>query len=192
MGNPDLVPERGESYELELSQVLRDGRSGWSATWFDGEFRNAIDFDSGPPPMLVNRNRVDTEGFEVAGSVGLSEDWLLGATVTHARSRIAATGAELRNRPDWRAGAAAHWNPMPEIRISLQATYVGSALDSSIPTGDVRLDDYTRFDASASWQVSKKFEAYLAVDNLTDQQYQEFVGFTVRGIAPRAGVRLTY
>jgi outer membrane receptor protein involved in Fe transport len=44
---------------------------------------------------------------------------------------------------------------------------------------------------SASWQVSKKFEAYAAIDNLTDQQYQQFVGFEVRGIMPRLGVKFS-
>ena len=73
VGNPDLVPERGESYELELSQDLLEGAARWSATWFDGEFRNAIDFDSGPPPMLVNRNRVDTQGVELAGRLNVGE-----------------------------------------------------------------------------------------------------------------------
>jgi outer membrane cobalamin receptor len=67
VGNPDLAPERGESHEIELSQQLLGGKASWSATWFDGEFRNAIDFDPGPPPMLVNRNRVDSDGFELAG-----------------------------------------------------------------------------------------------------------------------------
>ena len=71
VGNPDLVPERGESYEIELAQNLLDGKARWSATWFEGEFRNAIDFDPGPPPMLVNRNRVDTEGVELAGRLAL-------------------------------------------------------------------------------------------------------------------------
>jgi vitamin B12 transporter len=56
----------------------------------------------------------------------------------------------------------------------------------------VRLDAYTRVDVSASWQVSERLETYLAVDNLTDQQYEEFVGFESRGIAPRAGVRLSF
>ncbi|MES1263898.1 MAG: TonB-dependent receptor, partial [Peristeroidobacter soli] len=109
VGNPDLVPERGESYEFELSQVLDGAR--WSATYFDGEFRNAIDFDSGPPPMLVNRNRVDSTGFELAGQLDVGEQWKLDANVTNAKSRIASTGGELRNRPDWRAGLGAHWAP---------------------------------------------------------------------------------
>ncbi len=192
VGNPDLLPERGESWEIELSQRLLDGKAHWSATWFDGEFRNAIDFDPGPPPMLVNRNRVDTEGFELAGNLDLDEQWKLDASVTHARSRIGGTDAELRNRPEWRAGVGAHWKPAEALEFSASATYVGSSLDSSIATGDVELDGYTRVDVSASWQVSSKFEAYLAIDNLTDQQYEQFVGFEERGIAPRAGVRYSF
>jgi vitamin B12 transporter len=191
VGNPDLAPERGESQEIELSQRLLNGKARWSATWFEGEFRNAIDFDSGPPPVLVNRNLVNTDGFELAGSLGISEQWLLDASVTHARSRIAATDAELRNRPEWRGGLSAHWSPTAALKFSAAATYVGSSLDSSIPTGDVRLDAYTRVDVSASWQLSPRFEAYLAIDNLTDQEYEEFVGFEARGIAPRAGVRFS-
>jgi len=191
VGNPDLVPERGQSHELELSQTLLGGAARWSATWFDGEFRNAIDFDSGPPPMLVNRNRVDSHGVELAGNVAVGEQWQLDASVTSMKNRIASTGGELRNRPEWRAGAAAHWAPLSSLRISAAATYVGSAFDSSIATGDVRLSPYTRVDVSAVWQVSPRLETYLAIDNLTDEKFEEFVGNEARGILPRAGVKFS-
>lgn len=192
VGNPGLVPERGESRELELSQTFLGGRGRWSATWFDGEFRNAIDFDPGPPPMLVNRNRVDTDGVELAAYVAASEQWAFDASVTNVESRIASTGGELRNRPEWRGGIGAHWSPLSTLRFTASATHVGSSFDSSIATGDVRLDSYTRIDASAVWQVSPKLETYLAIDNLTDEKYEQFVGFEARGILPRAGVRLHF
>jgi outer membrane cobalamin receptor len=192
VGNPDLVPERGESYELELAQTLLDGRARWSATWFEGEFRNAIDFDAGPPPMLVNRDRVDTHGVELAGRLAVNDQWQIDASVTNAKSRIAGSSDELRNRPEWRGGVGAHWSPVSALRFSASATYVGSSLDSSIPTGDVRLDAYTRVDVSASWQASERLETYLAVENLTDQDYEQFVGNEARGILPRAGVRFSF
>jgi vitamin B12 transporter len=191
VGNPDLVPERGESQELELSQNLVDDKIFWSATWFDGEFRNAIDFDSGPPPMLVNRNRVDTRGIELAGRYSASDRWAFDASVTQARSRIASSGDELRNRPEWRGGIGAHFSPVSTLHFSVSATYVGESFDSSIATGDLDLDAYTRLDVSAAWQFSEKFEAWLAIDNLTDEKYQQFVGFESRGILPRAGIRLS-
>ncbi|MDF3022224.1 MAG: TonB-dependent receptor [Steroidobacteraceae bacterium] len=191
VGNPDLVPERGQSHELEISQSIADGKIQWSATWFESEFRNAIDFDSGPPPMLVNRNRVDTEGVELAGRYAVSEAWAVDGSVTHARSRIESTGGELRNRPDWRGGVGVHFSPLAALRFSASATYVGESFDSSIATGDLDLDAYTRIDVSAVWQLSEKFETWLAIDNLTDEKYQQFVGFESRGILPRAGVRFT-
>lgn len=191
VGNPDLVPERGQSHELELSQSIADGKIQWSATWFESEFRNAIDFDSGPPPMLVNRNRVDTEGVELAGRYAMSDTWAVDGSVTHARSRIESTGGELRNRPDWRGGVGVHFSPLAALRFSASATYVGESFDSSIATGDLDLDAYTRIDVSAVWQLSEKFETWLAIDNLTDEKYQQFVGFESRGMLPRAGVRFT-
>lgn len=191
VGNPALVPERSESYELELSQSLMFDAAHWSLTWFDSEYRNAIDFDSGPPPMLVNRNRVDTQGFELAGRLATGE-WQFDASVTQARSRIAATNGELRNRPEWRAGAGATWSWNEAVKLSATASYVGSSFDSSIATGDVDLPAYTLLNVAASWEINDTFEAWLAIDNLTDEQYQQFVGFEVRGIVPRAGVRLSF
>jgi len=191
VGNPDLAPERGESQEVEVSQGLFDGRAYWSLSWFDGEFRNAIDFDPGPPPMLVNRNRVDTHGFELTGRGYVDEQWQFDASLTQAKSRVASTGSELRNRPEWRAGASAHWTPQQALTLTAAVSYVGSSFDSSIATGDVTLPSYTLVDVSASWHLSKKLEAYAAIDNLTDQQYEQFVGFEVRGIMPRLGVKFS-
>jgi outer membrane cobalamin receptor len=191
VGNPDLAPERGESHEIELSQSLHDGKVFWSATWFDGEFRNAIDFDSGPPPMLVNRNRVDTRGLELAARYAMNDTWSVDGSLTHARSRIASSGNELRNRPDWRGGVGVHWAPVSSLTFSASATYVGESFDSSIATGDLDLDAYTRVDVSAVWRASENLETYLAIDNLTDEKYQQFVGFESRGILPRAGIRFT-
>jgi vitamin B12 transporter len=191
VGNPALAPERGESREIELSYALDDAGSRLSATWFDGEFRNAIDFDPGPPPMLVNRNRVDTDGFEVAGRLAANEHWRFDGSVTHTQSEIAGTGTQMRNRPEWRGGVAAHYSPLTALRFSASATHVGSSRDSSVATGDVRVDSYTRVDLTAAWRVSENFEAWVALDNVTDERYEQFVGNEVRGFLPRAGVRLT-
>lgn len=191
VGNPQLAPERSRSYEIELSQQLWSGGVRWSATAFDSEFRNAIDFDSGPPPQLVNRNRVRSRGVELAGRVKAGAQWSFDTSVTYARSRVTATESELRNRPDWSAVAAVHWTPASSLSLSAVATHVGSSFDSSIATGDVRLRGYNRVDLDAAWKFSPRFEIYISIDNLTDERYEQFVGFEERGVLPMAGVRLT-
>ncbi|HET9396770.1 MAG TPA: TonB-dependent receptor, partial [Nitrospiraceae bacterium] len=178
-------------HEIELSQTFRADTARWSLAWFDSSFRNAIDFESGPPPMLVNRNRVRSRGAELAGWLKAGSQWTLDASVTHARSRVTATGNALRNRPDWNASIGAHWAPTQSLKLSAAAVYTGSSFDSSIATGDVRLPDYLRIDATAVWTFSKRVEAFLAIDNLTGQRYSQFVGFETRGIVPQAGIRLT-
>jgi outer membrane receptor protein involved in Fe transport len=84
-----------------------------------------------------------------------------------------------------------HWAPSGALRFSASATHVGSSFDSSIATGDVDLDAYTVLDVSAVWQMSDRFETYLAVDNLTGEKYEQFVGFESRGILPRLGVKFS-
>lgn len=191
VGNPRLSPERSRSYEIELSQEVASGAARWSATWFDSEFRDAIDFDSGPPPQLVNRNRVRSRGAELAGRLRLGEEWSFDASVTLARSRITATDSELRNRPDWSTAFAMHWTPFDALTMSAVSTYVGSSFDSSIATGDVRLRGYNRVDVDAVWKLSSRFEIYASIDNLTDERYEQFVGFEERGLLSMAGVRLS-
>jgi len=189
VGNPALSPERSRSYEIELAQEL--GAARWSATWFDSEFRDAIDFDAGPPPQLVNRNRVRSRGIEVASRLSVGTQWSVDANVTYARSRITATDSESRNRPDWSSAIAMHWTPFDALKLSAVATHVGSSFDSSIATGDVRLRGYSRVDVDATWTLSSRFELYVSIDNLTDEKYEQFVGFEERGILPVAGVRLS-
>jgi vitamin B12 transporter len=41
------------------------------------------------------------------------------------------------------------------------------------------------------WQLSDRVQTYIAIDNLTDEQYEQFVGFAARGITPRAGVKFS-
>ena len=119
---------------------------------------------------------------------------MLDASVTNVKSRIASTGGELRNRPEWRAGAAAHWSADRErCKFSAAATYVGSSLDSSIAdrrraTGCLHAHRRERRVASCR----RGSRPISPIDNLTDEQYEEFVGNEARGIMPRAGVRFSF
>ena len=100
---------------------------------FQQPFRNAIDFDPVRRRCWSTAIGVDTEGFELAGRVGFSGQWKLDASVTQAKSRVASTSNELRNRPE-----SARWRDRPRAgrrsrrsSSTASATYV-CALDSSI------------------------------------------------------------
>ena len=84
------------------------------------------------------------------------------------------------------------WSPRPDFDLHLHTIVVDTVLDSSIPTGARTLDAYARVDLAVNWALSKHCKVFLAVDNLFDTAYEEFIGFPAPGINPRAGVRAAF
>jgi len=66
---------------------------------------------------------------------------------------------------------------------------VGTVPDSSIPTGARTLDAYVRVALAVNWTRTKHWQVFVAVDNLFDVAYEEFIGFPAPGVSPRASVQ---
>lgn len=188
VGNPGLDPERSSGFDVGVSRSFWDGRIKARASYFDIEVKDQIDFDAGPPPLLVNRSRIESRGFEFE----LRADpfpWLaLSGNVTHTATDIKGSSANLLNRPRWQGSLSAVFYPHASLTIRTAAIFVGSVKDSSIPTGPVTLDSWTRVDFSAIWQLSEHIRIFLEIDNLLNADYEEASGFRAPGIRPRAGV----
>jgi outer membrane receptor protein involved in Fe transport len=108
--------------------------------------------------------------------------------VTHTATDIKGSSANLLNRPRWQGSLSAVFYPHASLTIRTAAIFVGSVKDSSIPTGPVTLDSWTRVDFSAIWQLSEHIRIFLEIDNLLNADYEEASGFRAPGIRPRAGV----
>lgn len=192
VGNPALKPETSSGFEVGLTQTLSDGRGSIGITAFDTRYKNAIDLDEGPPPRLVNRSAVTARGIELQAAWRPNEDLSLDGFATYVRTDIRNTAEQLRNRPKWTAGASLVWKLSPRLQFSLLARYVGEALDSSIPTGDLLLDPYLRLDTALEYRPRPNWLITVAVDNLLDKNYEEVLGFQQRGIRPRIGARVRF
>ncbi len=192
VGNPDLVPEESRSLDLGITQGVWDDRLSALFNVYYNEFKNLIDFEEGPPPILVNRSRVTVKGFELIGNIRPWDELTLSGSVSYADSDIKGTGEELRNRPRWWGELSLLYSPSPTVKFSLDAVFTGSVPDSSIPTGDVTLDPYDVYNIALTWTPSDRIRVYVAVDNLFSEEYEQFVGFPAPGVSLRAGIRLTF
>lgn len=192
VGNPDLVPEESRSLDLGITQNLWDDKLGAQFNVYYNEFKNLIDFEEGPPPILVNRSRVTVKGFEIIGNIRPWEELNLSGSVSYADSDIKGTDEELRNRPKWWGELSLLYSPSPTVKFSLDAVFTGSVPDSSIPTGDVALDPYDVYNIALTWTPFERVSAYVGVDNLFSEEYEQFVGFPAPGVSPRAGIKLTF
>jgi vitamin B12 transporter len=192
VGNPELQPETSEGYDFGVIQDLWNKRVSVSATPFYSRFFDVIDLHEGPPPRLVNRSEVTARGIELGVATQFKEKLWLKAHSTYTKTDIKGTDEELRNRPEWRGGINVRWKLKADVALNLDVLYVGKALDSSIPTGDRDLDEYTRIDISAIWTLGPNWRITFAIDNMLDADYEEAVGFPARGIQPRVTARLTF
>jgi iron complex outermembrane receptor protein/vitamin B12 transporter len=192
VGNPNLKPETSKNLDAGVTQTLWDQRIVVGATFFENRFRNLIDFDAGPPPRLVNRSNVTARGVEANFGIKPIDALSLNSQLTYTNTTVAHTGEELRRRPKWRAGFNALWKPTAELDVNLAAFYVGTLLDSSIPTGDQHLDPYTRVDLAITWRATSNIQMSFAIDNLFNAKYEEAVGFPAAAIRPHAALRYTF
>ena len=188
VGNPALEPETSQSVDGGVSQALWGQRVTLGVTYFYSEFFHLIDFD--PVKFrLVNRSQVIEQGVEMSLSARPWPSLSVTTHLTYLQTNIQGTTQQLRNLPKWRGGFAIQWLPRPDLDLSLHTVVVGELLDFSIPTGVRPLDAYARVDLAVTWTINTHWKLFLAVDNLFDTVYHEFIGFPGPGISPRAGVR---
>jgi outer membrane receptor protein involved in Fe transport len=72
-------------------------------------------------------------------------------------------------------------------QFSWTTAYVGEVEDFSVPTGTVKLSDFTRTDVAVSYRW-RQLTTTLAIDNLFNEHYEQFVGFTAPGVRGRVSV----
>ncbi len=177
VGNPSLIPEDSQSFELAWESFLEDGKSSFEIALFDQSFENLVDFDSGPPPRLVNRGEVESQGAEASFKYTVSDVLNIQGSLSYADATIVGSPEELRHRPQWRGSVSAKWQANEKTFIYVAGAYVDRRLDSSIPTGDKRLEAFFQSDLRLKYEVNDSVEVWLSVDNLFDDNYEEAVGF---------------
>lgn len=212
-GNPDLAPEESRSWELGLDATTDGGRVTFSATYFDQEFRNLIDFTFAPmpdtAPNYFNIARASSRGLEASAGAklgaGLSLDadwtWLdteaLDPGFDASGDAQFAPGRPLLRRPrhTWSARLGRRGDRLRAV--SVEGRRVGEREDldfSGFPALRVRAPGYFVMDASAEVALLSRdrgadIAAVLRIENLFDERYANPVGFEGRGFGVLAGLR---
>lgn len=185
VGNPDLREEEVTSFDVELSHRISP-KALFRLSLFDSDYKNLIDFDS-EAFINVNRSEVTIRGGETAIDLTLSERLSMSAFASYKDIDVMPSG-KLRQRPQWQGGMALTYSPSEVVQVRGRLSRVGDTFDSSVPTGDQNLSGYTRMEMTASWRVSEQIRLSAAVDNLTDRQYFEAIGFPAIGRRARLAV----
>ncbi|OYW94641.1 MAG: TonB-dependent receptor [Caulobacterales bacterium 32-67-6] len=208
-GNLALNPEEADAWDLGVEQVLADGRAVVSATWFQRETDNQIDYVScfsAPADPLCrvggatrfgyysNTVRTEAQGVELTGQAEVGP-FELAANYTWTEATNEADGSpnkgkRLARRPEHQGYMSlTHvWADGPSATLAVR--YVGEAFDDAANRN--RLEARALLDLRAAWPVSETFEVYGRVENLFDDQDPSTRGYGEVGRFGALGVRARF
>jgi len=205
LGNPDLEPERSRTVDAGVEQRLANDRIKVDLTWFDNHYRNIIStrtLSFNPfRSQYFNIGESKARGVELTGEVAPVSQLharfgytLSASEVTDseaADNTVFAVGNWLFRRPRHAGFAEVSWTDR-RVSLDLFGSIVGQRVDSDfsslVPPISVN-DGHTRWDVRASYEISRGLALTAAIDNLSDAEYMEPLGYPALGRAVRVGIR---
>ena len=200
-GNPDLLPERSESYEVGVDQRLWQDRVRFGVTFFHNQFNDLIQIVPQPGGLFLPQNvgRAITEGVEFYSEV-YPVDWLsLYANYTYTDSEDIATHTPLRRFPRhrWATGATFTWDRLTLFAEAIAVTRQFETATAPV-TGKNFNDGWFRIDLGGSYKIWGRIGIMERVDliarfnNITDERYEEAQGFPAPPFNALIGVRMAF
>lgn len=190
-GNPNLEPEKSESFETGIEQALWSERVQIAATYFQNRIEDLIVFVFDPTTFVGAPQNVagaKITGWEFNISARPVERFALSASYTLMNTKDEETGDELVRRPRHQASGSLSIQPANPLRLVLQVRYVGKRFD----VGNVEMDDYTVVNLSGTYALHRNVSLFARVENLFDREYEEVTGYGTAGFSGYGGVKVTF
>lgn len=189
----DIAPEKSVGVDLGIDQSLFDGRLRFSATGFYNRFEDLISFVSiaYPAGYFENVARAEAYGLELSANATLIEGWLAAdATWTWQRTEDLDTGLALARRPENSGTLGLTLTGIDRFEGRAALTYVGEQFNKA---GEAeKIDSYLRLDLSASYKLAPQTTLTGRIENVTDADYQDPLGYNTAGRSYYVGLAWTY
>jgi len=161
-GNPDLLPEESESFEVKLQGNA--GKLNWYVAAYKTDFENLFSFD--PNTFLAaNVGEAEIEGFEASLSTEWA-GWNLGVNADLLSAENKQTGIELDDRAEQTVALWASTN-LGKLDLGFNLKAESDRFDRS----GTELSSYALFDVSASYDINDKIKVFANVDNVFDKDF---------------------
>jgi len=187
IGNANLQPETTTSYDITIA--YKD----FSVSYFNNQIDNLIQFTSGYNNVEGTSN---IDGIEVAYSKEIIENFQLSMNYTNFFTAEDKEGNQLKRRASETFKMAVDYYGIESLHVGADLEYVGSRTDiifnPDFTTSDVETGKYTVVNLTADYQITKAFQVYGKIVNLTDEEYQTVYGYATSPRAFYAGVRAKF
>jgi len=188
VGNPLLKPEESLSYELGIEHEYASGAS-VSATLFQLEVDNLITYKFGAPSTLENLPGVSVrKGLELAANLPINDKMTAGLAYTYTDARRP-NGTRIAQVARHDLTLSLDTELSDRLSAGVQVHHVAGRVDNDPNTFALgAMPDFTVLNAAITYDLTDTAEAYLKVENLTDERYQLINGFAASRRAIYVGV----
>ncbi len=197
-GNPDLKPEKSESWEFGIDQSFMCDSVHVGTTLFWEDLKDEITTVFFPVNTAVNlEGRSERNGAEFYFDAQFSNRFDVRGAYTYTDSTVPNVNdiqvREIR-RPKTVASLQFNYETLSgKGNLHAALNYVDEQLDSdfsTFPAGEVKLDDYYLVNVSGSYDVAENFSLYARINNLLDETYQDVYGYETLGQTIYAGIKV--
>jgi iron complex outermembrane receptor protein len=175
--NTNLKPQTGENFEIGVKDYIAE--TFVSASVFHKIVKDEIYYDG-------NRNANYDEdnkklGFELLAERKFMKKLTLTGSYSYLQSEIDG-GEDKGNKtpgvPENKFSIGAKYDFTEKLKSNLMLNYVGSsyAFTDEKNEGE-KVDAYTTLDLNLSYKINDSFDIYGGIKNLTDEEYNEYVGY---------------
>ncbi|MBE9058214.1 TonB-dependent siderophore receptor [Sphaerospermopsis sp. LEGE 08334] len=201
IGNPDLKPEKGDSFDVGIDQKIGDIGL-LRLTFFNNRISDTIAFKRLTPPVNGNTGTweniglVQTQGIEASLNLQLARNIYGFVNYTANDPRILRSGNAAEVDKELRFAGADKLN----FGVSYenpQGWYLGLLMNSlnGYPTNNTNtefLPGYTTFDMKMRVPINDRLVLTGSLDNLFNQRYQLFPGFPDGGKVFQLGLSSSF
>ena len=174
-GNPDLLPEDSWGGDVGIEQYFWEKRLTTSAAYFHNAVEDLIIF-TGSPLRPENVARARTQGVELEAKIAsLLPGLELRTNYTYTDAVDSNTGKRLVRRP-WHSGRAGLSYRYKRLQMNFDWVFVGDRQETSRGFRE-KNPGYTRLDALISFDLNRHCQVYFRGEDLTNDHYDETLGF---------------
>ncbi len=189
--NMNIKPEESKNYDIGFEY------KNLKATYFKQEITDLIDwFDPTPTDYYNNDAIYDNldgknilKGYELSFKESISDVILASLNYTNLSAKDK-DGKDLIRRAKENLKFGVDYYFSSKITLGVNGEYVGERFDDTAKTKQT--GKYTVANANINYTISKMFETYLKIENVTDKYYQTVDGYATSSRAFYAGVKVNF
>ena len=186
-GNSALRPETSVGVDIGIDHRVTDWNLTASFAVFWIRYEDLIDFDF-DLFQNINRDEVSARGIELSLRWDPGPNVRVFSDLTYQNAESPISTEPLRNLPEWAGSVRVGFQPIEPLKVRVELSFASESFDVQLAVPDRTLvDGYGLIDLAASWDLNATWTILARVDNLTDADYEHFIGFPQPGLIGKIG-----